>query len=133
MMLKFAVLVLVAAGAAAGTGLDQEAEAGRARRWSVWEALRGKGVSSGTGPTGPSGGGGRVSPSPDPAEAPPPPGEGGFRLEDALRPAVKPSDAPSGGGDCPGILVQKLSLVLQNQNQELRLLQQLLDAPPRRG
>ncbi|KAM9766552.1 uncharacterized protein ACNS7B_015163 isoform 2-T4 [Menidia menidia] len=121
MMLKFAVLVLVAAGAAAGTGLDQEAEAGRARRWSVWEALRGKGVSSGTGPTGPSGGGGRVSPSPDPAEAPPPPGEGGFRLEDALRP------------DCPGILVQKLSLVLQNQNQELRLLQQLLDAPPRRG
>ncbi|AWO95836.1 Hypothetical protein SMAX5B_000906 [Scophthalmus maximus] len=49
----------------------------------------------------------------------------GFNLEDALRPAVKPTEKPS-GGDCQGNLVQKLGTVIEKQNQQLRLLAQLL-------
>ncbi|XP_042261067.1 uncharacterized protein PB18E9.04c-like isoform X1 [Thunnus maccoyii] len=49
----------------------------------------------------------------------------GFSLDDALHPAVTPSDEPA-GGDCHGDMVQKLSTIIENQNQELLLLMQLV-------
>ncbi|GAA6225954.1 CD99 antigen-like isoform X1 [Lates japonicus] len=100
----------------------------RPKRWSgfsVFDSLRGKGSK----PTKPTGGDGLglnladavdLKPSTAPAE-----NGFGFNLEDALHPAVKPTDNSS-GGDCQGNVVKKLSTIIENQNQQLRLLLQLM-------
>ncbi|KAM4560589.1 uncharacterized protein PAE49_012795 isoform 2-T2 [Odontesthes bonariensis] len=137
--MKLAVLLFVAAGVVTVKGGDlaqhlddehdlrRETLVGRPKRWSVFDTLRGRG----TKPPRPAGGDGNGfnladALRPGPQTPKPAGGNGaGFRLEDALRPAGKPTDEPS-GGDCQGSVVQKLSTVLQNQNQQLRLLLQLL-------
>ncbi|KAL7369591.1 hypothetical protein ABVT39_002834 [Epinephelus coioides] len=65
-------------------------------------------------------------PRPDPKHSRPAQGnDAGFNLADALHPAQKPTVPPT-RGEWQGSANQKLSAVLENQNQQLHLLLQLL-------
>ncbi|XP_077950250.1 uncharacterized protein LOC144389454 isoform X1 [Gasterosteus aculeatus] len=109
--LRLAVLLLLVTAAVTAEDLNHEAAGQRAKRWSglsVFDSLRGKEGSTQPAPTKAPAGGDGV----------------GFNLEDALQPAQKPLTDPS-GESCQGGLLEKLNAVIENQNQQLRLLKQL--------
>ncbi|XP_077950288.1 uncharacterized protein LOC144389454 isoform X2 [Gasterosteus aculeatus] len=98
--LRLAVLLLLVTAAVTAEDLNHEAAGQRAKRWSglsVFDSLRGKEGSTQPAPTKAPAGGDGV----------------GFNLEDALQPG------------CQGGLLEKLNAVIENQNQQLRLLKQL--------
>ncbi|XP_078021948.1 uncharacterized protein LOC144461912 [Epinephelus lanceolatus] len=99
------------------------------RGLTLFDLLTGKGASPQPNPAKPPAGYG-VNPSdvprPDPKLSKPVQGNDAvFNLADALHPAQKPTVPPT-RGECQGFANQKLSAVLDNQNQQLRLLLQLV-------
>ncbi|XP_076580143.1 uncharacterized protein LOC143316222 [Chaetodon auriga] len=131
--LKLAFLLLVVTVMVKGSDQDDndpnhgEALHRSKRRFSVYDILRGSGAPTvRPKPTKSIGGNGfgfnlEDALSPDAQTSRPGGGNSfGFNLEDAVRPAPKPTD-----GDCKSNVAQKLSSVIENQHEQLRLLLKL--------